>query len=259
MPVPVPAVTSLALAAAPLLTVLLAAWVVGRGAERAAAIVGLPSMAIVDLTTPLFVTALVSARVVEALPAWRSLLANPLDLLRFTGAGQLWPLGGILGASIGVVVFGRRKSLPLLRTADVYGLALPLGMTAYHGGCLARNDCCGRVAPAPFGIVFPGFELPHYPVGFYAAAAALFVYAGLQWLARRQPAPGSVALGAVTALAGSYALLAPLRRDDTPGVFDGALVIVVIVALLVAQTAWLFKVTRTSAPPIAGQSPSGGG
>lgn len=256
MPVAVPAVMSLALAAAPLFTVLLAAWVVGRGAERAAASIGLPRVVIAELTTPLFVTALVSARIVEVLPMWRGMLTNPLDLLRFTGAGQLSPLGGVLGASIGFVVFGRRKGLSLLRTADVYGLALPLGMAVYHGGCLARNDCYGRVAPPPLGIVFPGLELPHYPVGLYAAAAALFVYAGLQWFAHHQPAPGSAAMIAVTTMAGSYALLAPLRLDGAPGFFDvqqSAAVAVAVAALVVAQLMWLVKLNR--ARPLPPQSP----
>lgn len=253
MPAPVPPVIALALAAAPLLTLLLAAWVVGRSAEGAAAGAGLSRVAIAEMTTPLFVTALVSARIVEILPTWRGVLANPLDLLRFTGAGQLSPLGGVLGAGIGLVVLGRRRGLPLPRIADVYGLALPLGMAVYHGGCVARNDCYGRVAPPPLGIVFPGLELPHYPVGLYAAAAALFVYAGLQSLARRRPAPGSVGLTAVIAMAASYALLAPLRFDGASGFLDAqqaAAVLFALIALVVVQLTWLVKVNRARPVPL---------
>lgn len=242
-------VLGLLLAAAPFVTLLLAAWVVGRFAERAAPFAGLPRAAIADLTTPVFMVALVAARIVQILPAWKSVVANPLDFLRFTGAGQLSSLGGILGACLGFLVFTRRYDLPLLRTVDLYGLVLPLGFAVYDGGCLVRGDCYGRVAPAPFGIMFPGFELPHYPVGLYAAALALFLYAGLIVFARRHPAPGFVAAAAVTGLAGSSALLAPFRLAVSPTLLDGQQAMVVAIAfavLLVSQAALLWKAMRPS-------------
>ena len=239
----------LVLAAAPFVTLLLAAWVVGRFAERASPFAGLPRAAIADLTMPVFLVALSTARIVQILPAWKSVVANPLDLLRFTGAGQLSPLGGILGACLGFLVFTRRYGLPLLRTVDLYGLVLPLGFAVYDGGCLVRGDCYGRVAPAPFGIMFPGFELPHYPVGLYAAALALILYAGLIVFAQRHPAPGYVAAAAVTGLAGSSALLAPFRLEVSPTLLDGQQVMVVALALavlLISQAAWLWKAMRPS-------------
>lgn len=242
-----PSILGLVLAAAPFLTLLLAAWVVGRAAERSAPYARLPRAALADLTLPIFITALVVARLVQILPAWRSVVANPLDLLRFTGAGQLSPLGGIVGAGLGFLLFTRRRGLPLLRTADLYGLVLPLGIAVHSGGCLVRGDCYGRVAPAPFGIVFPGFELPHYPVGLYAAALALFVYAGLTWFAQQRPAQGAIALAAVTATAGSYALLSPLRLETTPVLLDTPQALAVALALgalFVAQIIWLFKSLR---------------
>lgn len=249
MPGSLNAVLGLTLAAAPLLTLLSAAWVVGRAIERATPFAGLPPAAIADLTAPVFISALVMARIVQILPAWRSVAANPLDLLRFTGAGQLSPLGGLLGASLGFFVFTRRYGLPLVRTADLYGLVLPLGFAVYDGGCLVRGDCYGRVAPAPFGIIFPGFEFPHYPVGLYAAALALLLYGGLIVLAQRRPAPGSVAVAAVIGLAGSVALLAPLRLETPATLLDGQQVMLVtlaLVALLFTQLRWLRTWRRLS-------------
>lgn len=245
-------VTSLILAASPFLTLMLAAWVVGRGAERAAPRGGLSRAAIGELTTAILVVALAVARLFAVAPAWRGIVANPLDLLRFTGSGQLSPLGGVVGAGLGLLVFTRRRGLPLLATADIYGLALPMGMAVYSGGCLIRGDCYGRVAPAPFGIVFPGLTLPHYPVGLYVAALALFVYAGVDRFSRRQTRPGSVALLAVTALATAQAILSPLRLEGASGLLDGqaALVVAVLLgAIFVAQLSWLATAHR---PHIAG-------
>ena len=231
-------------AAAPILTLLLAAWVVGRAADRHAADFGLSRVAVADVTLPIVVSALLAARLVAVLPVWRTIAANPLDIVRFTGAGQLSAAGGIVGAGAGLLIFSRHRGLPLPRLADLYGLALPLGLAAYQGGCLARNDCYGRVAPAPFGIVFPGFEQPHYPVGLYMAALALFVYGGVQWLARRQPEPGAVATIAVTAVALSYALLAPLRLETGAGLHSPDLVLAVAVALTALLTWQVLRLAR---------------
>lgn len=247
MPAPVNTVVSLTLAAAPLLTLLLAAWVVGRGVEQAAPSVGLSRVAIADLTIALVMTTVVSARVLAIVPTWRGVITNPLDLLRFTGSGQLSPLGGALGAALGLLIFTRRRALPLLRTADLYGLMLPLGIAVHSGGCLLRGDCYGAVAPAPFGIVFPGFELPRYPVGLYAAALALFAYAGLAWFAQRKPPPGAVSIAALASLAVMYAGLAPLGSAGAPGVFEGPAAFFIAIALtgtLIVQIGWLVSLRR---------------
>lgn len=246
------AVVGMVLAAAPFLTLLLAAWVVGRGVERAAQYSGLPRTVVAESTLPIFTSAIVVARIVQVLPVWRSVAAHPLDLLRFTGPGQLSLLGGIIGTSLGFLVFTRRTGLPLVQTADLYGLVLPLGFAVYDGGCLVRGDCYGRVAPAPFGIVFPGFELPHYPVSLYAMAAALFIYSGLTWFAQWRPAPGSIALTGIAAIAGSNALLAPLRLEIVPEFHDTQRALVVVLALgvlLAVQISWLIRYRSRGTQP----------
>lgn len=248
------AVVGMVLAAAPFLTLLLAAWVVGRGVERAAQYSGLPRTVVAESTLPIFMSAIVVARIVQVLPVWRSVAAYPLDLLRFTGAGQLSLLGGIIGTSLGFLVFTRRTGLPLLRTADLYGMVLPLGIAVHSGGCLVRGDCYGRVAPPPFGIVFPGFELPHYPVGLYATAAALVIYSGLTWFARLRPAPGSIALTGIVTVAISYALLAPLRTETVSRLLDTQQALTIALALgsiLAFQIWWLIKYRSRRMQPAA--------
>lgn len=196
---------------APIISLLLAAWVVGRAAERAASRFGLPRPEIAALTPALVVTALASARLTAVAPHWRVVVAHPLDLLRVTDGLSL--LGGVVGVVGGLVVFSRRTQLPLVGVADLYGVAMPLGVAVYSAGCLLRDDCYGRVAAPPLGIRFPGLEAPRYPVDLYAAAAALMVSGALAWVARRRPAPGILALAAVASLGAVQVLLAPLRLD----------------------------------------------
>ena len=206
----------------PLLTQVVAGAVVGWAAERAASRFGLARSAVAGLTTTLLVWAVVAGRLGAVAPHWRMAVAHPLDLLR-VNAGLSF-LAGSLGAVAALGVAVRRSGTGLWPLVDLYGSVLPLGFAAYGLGCLVRDDCYGRVAPAPFGIVFAGFETPRYPVELYAAALALLAYGAVQWLCARRPPAGVVALASVALLAGSAALLSPLRLDAGGGLTTGDLV-----------------------------------
>lgn len=233
--------------AAPILILVLAGWIVGRSAEREAPRFGLPRPAIADLTPALVVIAIVAARLTTAVPHWRMVIAHPLDLLRVNG--QLSFFGGVVGAAAGLPILARRSRLPVWRVADAYGVAVPLGFAVHGLGCLLRDDCYGRVAPPPLGIVFPSRHDPRYPVELYAAAAALFCYVGLRWIARRRLPPGTVALAAVTVLAASGGLLDLLRLEAEDGMLGGKRLISLAIAALALSLLQL-RLVRTSARPV---------
>ncbi len=203
---------------APFLTLLAAAWAVSRAAERVAPGFGLSRAAVAGLSPTLVVAAIGGGRLAVLLPHWRMSLAFPLDLLRVTDRLSL--LGGIAGGVLGLVIFGRRARLPLPRLADAYGTALPLGVAVYGLGCLVRDNCYGRVAPAPFGIIFPGMHVPRYPVELYAAAAALLAFAVVLWARSWRPAAGTVAFLSLALLAGSQAALDLLKLRADGGAID---------------------------------------
>lgn len=236
MPQPLISLVQLVLRTAPLLSLLLAGWVVARSTEWVAPRFGLSRPAIADLTPALVVMAIVAARLTTVAPHWRVAAAHPLDLLRVNG--QLSFFGGVVGIVVGLVVLARRSHLPFWRVADAYGTGAPLGFAVHGLGCLLRDDCYGRTAPPPFGIVFPGLQDPRYPVELYGAAAALLVYAGLQGIGRRRLVPGTVALAAVTALAASRGVLDGLRLDAEAGFLSAdqtASLVLAAVALVFLQ------------------------
>lgn len=194
----------------PLLTLLAAAWVMERSAERSAPRFGVSRVVTAGLTPAVILTALVAGRLVTVIPHWRVVLAHPLDLLRING--QVSVFGISLGAVGALSVLTWHKQLSFPRIADLYGAAVPLAFATYETGCLVRNDCFGREAPAPLGILFPGLAVPRYPVELYAAAAALLTYWVLCIIARSADLyPGQVALSALAILGASHALLDPLR------------------------------------------------
>lgn len=194
----------------PLLTLLAAAWVMERSAERAAPRFGVSRVVTAGLTPAVILTALVAGRLVTVISHWRIVLVHPLDLLRINGQVSVFGLG--LGAVAALSVLTWRNQLSFPRIADLYGTVVPLAFATYDVSCLVRNDCFGREAPAPLGIRFPGLAIPRYPVELYAAAAALLTYWVLCIVARSAELyPGRVALSALAILGASHALLDPLR------------------------------------------------
>lgn len=195
--------------AGPLLTIVAAVYVIDQVAQRDAPRVGLPRLAVAKLTPGLAIAALIGARLAYVAPLGRVFASHPLDLLRLTD-GLSMP-GGLIGATVGLAMLARRARMPFAHLADLYGLTLPLGVATYNLGCLVRNDCFGRAAPPPFGIVFPGLYTSRYPVELYAAGVSLLIYAALHSGRLRMRVPGSRALAAVTALAVTRLLLDELR------------------------------------------------
>ena len=195
-------------------------------------------------------SALVVARLAAVLPHWRITAAHPLDLLRVTDGLSL--PGGVAGALGGLVVFAWRARLPIPAVADLYGMVLPLGVAAHGVGCLLRDDCYGRAAPPPFGIVFPGLRTPRYPVELYAAALALLAYGGLHLLRQRRLPVGGLAAGAIAMLATSRLALDTLRLDASDRLLsDDQIVSLVMAALAAAMLTLLWLRTRGYGRPVA--------
>ncbi len=201
----------------PLLTIVAAVCVIGQFAQREAPRVGMPRPVVANLTPSLAIAALNGARLTYVAPHGRVFASHPLDLVRLTD-GLSMP-GGLIGATVGMAMLARRARLPFANLADLYGLTLPLGVATYNLGCLVRNDCVGRAAPPPFGIVFAGLYTSRYPVELYAAGVSLLIYAALHSERLRVRVPGSWALFAVAALAVTRLLLDELRLD-----VDGAMI-----------------------------------
>lgn len=198
------------LRASTLLSLLAAAWVMAWGAERSAPRFGVSRVVAAGLTPVIILSALVTGRLATVISHWRIVLAHPLDLLRING--QVSVFGLVLGAVAALSVLTWRNQLSFPRIADLYGTVVPLAFATYDVGCLVRNDCFGREASAPLGILFPGLAIPRYPVELYAAAAALLTYWVLCIVARSADLyPGRVALSALAILGASHILLDPLR------------------------------------------------
>ena len=74
---------------------------------------------------------------------------------RFTGIQGMNFYGGVLGATLAVLIFARRKKLDILEWGDMLTAAIPLGYTFGRLGNFINGELYGRVTTAPWGVIFP--------------------------------------------------------------------------------------------------------
>lgn len=103
--------------------------------------------------------------------------------------GGLSFYGGLVGALAALVVFARRRGLPVLVALDVAAPGAAIGQAVGHLGCLIAGDSYGVPTELPWAVVYvnPGAlapkGIPLHPVQAYEALLLGFLFAGL-WLGR---------------------------------------------------------------------------
>ncbi len=97
---------------------------------------------------------------------WR----NPLRIFwpfdesrRFVGIQGMNYYGGLLGAVVGFMIYGRRKGLDVVDFGDMMTAAIPLGYTFGRVGNFINGELFGRVTTAPWGVIFPHAQ--EFPAG----------------------------------------------------------------------------------------------
>jgi len=78
--------------------------------------------------------------------------------LRLTGIAGMSYHGGVLGASIAIVIFLKVKKLDALAWGDMLVSGIPLGYTFGRLGNFINGELYGRITHVPWGMVFPNAE-----------------------------------------------------------------------------------------------------
>ncbi len=105
-------------------------------------------------------------------------LSHPLQIFYVWEGGMSFH-GGLLGVLIVLLLFCRRRNLPLLLIADLAVAAVPIGLGFGRIGNFINAELWGRVTDHPWGVIFPGGgSFPRHPSQLYEAGLeglALFV------------------------------------------------------------------------------------
>lgn len=152
---------------------------------------GVSAEKILDLGPWLIVGAIVGARILYVITFWREeFAADPFPAVFMVQRGGLVFYGGLIGATLGGILYARRKQLPLWKLADVIAPSIPLGSVFGRIGCLLYGCCYGSACTLPWAIHFPP-DHPTYPNGvhpteIYDALLNLALYGLLAWMFRHK-------------------------------------------------------------------------
>lgn len=194
---------------------------------------GVPAETTIDVGPWLIIGAIIGARTLYVITFWREeFLGKPIWQIVAVWQGGLVYYGGLIGASVGYILYARKKKLPFWKGADILAPSIALGYFFGRIGCLMNGCCYGRICDVPWGIHFPigspvfkqqleeGLlaadatkSLTVHPTQMYESLLSLGLYAALAWLYRRKKFDGQVFATYLVAYAVLRSLVEVFRGD----------------------------------------------
>ncbi len=96
--------------------------------------------------------------------------AHPLEILQLWNGGMSFH-GGFAGCVVAVILFARRRGIPILSLGDVTCAVGPIGLLLGRIANFINGELWGRAADVPWAMVFPGGGgVPRHPSQLYEAA-----------------------------------------------------------------------------------------
>ena len=121
--------------------------------------------------------------------------ANPLTIFKIWDGGMAFH-GGILGVTIALILFARRRKVSLLSIGDIAGVVAPIGIGLVRLANFVNGELWGRSTDVPWAMVFPSdpSQLARHPSQLYQAGleglAMMAIMLSLFWLTKARWKPG---------------------------------------------------------------------
>ena len=111
------------------------------------------------------------------------MFGSPLSVLRLWDGGMSFH-GGVIGTSIGIILFARRHGLDWLRVHDYVACTVPFGLFFGRLANFVNGELWGKPTTQAWGIVFPrtGLDVPRHPSQLYEAGLEGVVLFAILWV-----------------------------------------------------------------------------
>jgi len=168
-------------------------WTAGRRAPLA----GVSAEKVMDVGPWIIIGAIIGARFLFVVSYWKQEFAGgPFYEVFMVHHGGLVFYGGLIGASVGTILYSLVKKVKLWLLADVLAPSIALGYVFGRIGCLLNGCCYGAPCSLPWAIHYPQIHETHgapvHPTPVYDSLLNLGFYFGLAWLFRRRKFDGQV-------------------------------------------------------------------
>jgi len=136
--------------------------------------------------------------------------AHPLEILQLWQGGMSFH-GGFTGCVVAVILFARKRGIPILSLGDITCAVGPIGIFLGRLANFINGELWGRPADVPWAMIFPnGGPLPRHPSQLYEAfLEGLVLFAVLALLVR------AGALKRPGLIIGSFAVVYAIARSTS--------------------------------------------
>ncbi len=143
-------------------------------------------------------------------------ISNPLEIPAVWDGGMSFH-GGILGTTVAMILFAKKRGIPVWSMFDTIAAGVPIGLGVVRIANFINSELWGRVSDVSWAVYFPnGGPLPRHPSQLYEAAlegfVLFFVLALMIWRGNKLKAPGFIA-GAFVAGYGLSRILVEFFRE----------------------------------------------
>lgn len=143
-------------------------------------------------------------------------IENPLRALEIWRGGMSFH-GGMLGVILAIILFCRRRNIPLLGFSDLIACATPIGLFLGRIANFINAELVGRTTDLPWGVIFPGEEpVSRHPSQLYQAfleGLVLLIVLNLLWRSEQVRKRIGVLSGAFLFGYGIFRIVGELFRE----------------------------------------------
>lgn len=182
-------------------------------------------------------------------------LAHPLSIFEVWQGGMSFH-GGLIGVTLAMLFFARRRGQPPLAIGDFIAPLIPLGLAAGRLGNFINGELWGRPTDLPWGMVFPGAHdgTPRHPSQLYEMGLEGFALFTLMWWFARKPRPTGQVSAVFLMGYGLFRFLVEFTRepDDFLGLLAGGLSMGQLLSLpmiLIGLALFIWAARRSSPEP----------
>jgi phosphatidylglycerol:prolipoprotein diacylglycerol transferase len=147
-----------------------------------------------DVSVWMVVAGLIGARLLFVATDWSYYRSSPASAMSYWNGGISFH-GALIGGFLALVLFCRRRKIPLLKMCDLCAPSVMLGYAIGRVGCFFNGCCYGAPTTMPWGVSFYDeghWTGPSHPTQLYAAGLSIVFFGLLVQLERRRRFEGQI-------------------------------------------------------------------